>query len=133
MRRLRITPERWARDAGLHPTTVTRAMSETYESVTSLPTLHALARAANSPSVVDFLEHQARNGGGFRVEPRVMTVLLETTLPLYDPAGGRDQISKMCEALVYGLSLVPIGPDSENEAALRVAAQAAAERFRSNS
>lgn len=57
--RLEWLPERWAREAGLAPTTVTRAMSDNYGSVSSVTTLNALARAAGIPSVIDFLDGQA--------------------------------------------------------------------------
>lgn len=56
--RLHWKPERWAHEAGLAPTTVTRAMADNYNSVSSVTTLHALARAAGCPSILDFLEGQ---------------------------------------------------------------------------
>lgn len=49
------TAERWAREAAISPSTVTRAMKEDYPSTSSLPILHKLARAAGVVSPVDFL------------------------------------------------------------------------------
>ncbi|WCT73955.1 S24 family peptidase [Sphingomonas naphthae] len=57
----------WAEKAGLGAaTTLTRAVKEDYASVTGIPTLHALAKAANIPSVLDFL---ASNLDASRVAP----------------------------------------------------------------
>lgn len=61
LERLRWNPERWAKEAGLSPTTVSRAMHDKYESVSSVTTLHALARAANMPSILDYLTHQTNS------------------------------------------------------------------------
>lgn len=45
----------WARCANIAPTSITRAMSHDYNSVTTLPVLEKLARAAEVESVLDFL------------------------------------------------------------------------------
>lgn len=53
------TASEWSASAGLHKTTVSRAMKDDFNSVTSIPTLHRLASAAGIPSVLDFLRAQA--------------------------------------------------------------------------
>jgi hypothetical protein len=49
----------WAESAKLHKSTVSRAIKEDFDSVTSVKTLDALARAAGIPSVLDFLRAQS--------------------------------------------------------------------------
>jgi hypothetical protein len=75
--RLHWSAERWAHEADLAPTTVTRAMSPNYKSVSSVPTLHALARAAGVPSIIDFLDSQTN------LTPRspVLAAVLRELLP----------------------------------------------------
>lgn len=58
---------KWASEAGIKAaTTVTRAVKDDYESVTTINTLHALARAAKVPSVLDFLEGSAVSVSGLK-------------------------------------------------------------------
>lgn len=76
--RLGWSAEQWARAAGLSPTTVTRALTPAPKSVSSVPTLHALARAARVPSVIDFLEGDAM----LNLSPDAMTVLIEELFPI---------------------------------------------------
>lgn len=45
----------WAKAAGFAPSTVTRATADDYSSVTSLITIHGLARAADVPSPLDMM------------------------------------------------------------------------------
>ena len=59
MQRSGINATDWAISAELHKSTVSRATKDKFESVTSIPTLHALAVAAGMPSVLDFLSAQA--------------------------------------------------------------------------
>jgi phage repressor protein C with HTH and peptisase S24 domain len=55
MERLSWTPQRWAKEAGTSPTNITRALDPDQKPIATLSTLHALARAARAPSVLDFL------------------------------------------------------------------------------
>ena len=50
------TAEFWGRRAGVAPTTITRAMQESYRGVTSLRALDKLARAADIDSPLDVLQ-----------------------------------------------------------------------------
>ena len=50
-----ISAQQWARRADISPTTLTRAMHEEYNGVTSLPVLHRLATAIGEPSPLDAL------------------------------------------------------------------------------
>lgn len=55
----------WAKKAELGAaTTITRALKPDYESVTSIPTLHQLAVAADRPSVLDFLAKDVSSDAG---------------------------------------------------------------------
>jgi transcriptional regulator with XRE-family HTH domain len=51
------TGEEWARRAGVSTSTVTRAQSEGYSSVTAVLTLDRLARAAGVPSILEYLRN----------------------------------------------------------------------------
>lgn len=59
MRNKGISAERWAIMAGVAPTSITRAMRESYTGTSSMPLLHRLARAADVPSPLDFLAGRA--------------------------------------------------------------------------
>lgn len=50
------TPEQWAREAGVAPTSITRAMRDSYDGVSSLMMVDKLARAASVPSPLDALQ-----------------------------------------------------------------------------
>jgi hypothetical protein len=50
------TGDEWAKRAGVSPSTVTRAQSDTYPSVTAVLTLDKLAKAAGVPSILSYLE-----------------------------------------------------------------------------
>ena len=50
------SPERWAHEAGVAPTSITRAMQESYTGVSGTQVLHSLARAAGVPSPLDALD-----------------------------------------------------------------------------
>lgn len=47
----------WADRAQISPTTVSRAVKEDYQSVTSVSNLVRLAEAAGKPSILDFLHN----------------------------------------------------------------------------
>lgn len=118
----------WAKSAKIGAaTTLSRAVKEDYGSVTKIETLHALARAANEPSVLDFLEGDAVSVAGLK------TILAEL-LPLALPPRGKpteQDVERLVAALAYGLGLKstdPATPTSED--AFEVAARAAAARYR---
>ena len=50
---------RWAEEAGVDPTPITRTMGPKCSSTAKIETLHLLAIAANVPSVLDFLNSQS--------------------------------------------------------------------------
>ena len=50
-----ISAQQWAQRAEIAPTTLTRAMHEDYNGVTSLPVLHRLAKAIGESSPLDAL------------------------------------------------------------------------------
>lgn len=58
----RLTYGGWATKAKVAPTTLTRGTKADFNSVTTIPKLHALAKAANVPSVLDFLASQPEAG-----------------------------------------------------------------------
>jgi hypothetical protein len=121
--RLQWKPERWAREADLAPTTVTRAMAETYQSVSSVPTLHALARAAGVPSILDFLDRQAN----CQIRFPVLSAMLQELLPAVGCHVGDDMIEKLAAALavsIAGLSAQP-GDEGSNPEVARALARAA--------
>lgn len=93
--------ERWAREAGLAATTVTRAMSDTYPSVSSVPTLHALAKAAGVPSVLDFLDGQANLPFTYPVLSAILAELL--------PVVGCNLEGARIEALAHAIVDVLVG------------------------
>jgi hypothetical protein len=112
LERLGWSAERWAREAGLSPTTVTRAMSPSYGSVSSVPTLHALARAAGVPSIVDFLDGQALILGDFPV----LAAILEEILPAAGCNLSQERTVETAEAIgraVCGMLEQP--PDRRND------------------
>lgn len=117
----------WARAAGgmMKPSTLSRAVKEEYDSVTKIETLHALARAANVPSVLDFLDGDA-------VSVTAMRAVLLDLLPLMPKRSWtQEDVDHFVEALVYGLGLSSSDPASAvSPDAYEVAANAAINRFR---
>ncbi len=117
---------KWAGEARIGAaTTLSRAVKEDYGSVTKIETLHALARAANVPSVLDFLEGEA-----------VSVAALKTVLAELLPIATRGRMSepefeRLVAALSYGLALQTIDPATPaSPDAYDVAARAAAARYR---
>lgn len=116
---------RWASEAKIGAaTTLTRAVKEDYDSVTKIETLHALARAANVPSVLDFLEGDAFSVSGLKP---VLADLLKLA-----PRGGwtEQDVEHLVQAIAYGLGLPEADPaNPPSEGAYAVAARAAVARF----
>ena len=140
LRRMGIRPQAWAERAGVYPTTITRAMKPDYTSVTAIPTLDALARAAHVPSVLDFLETQ--DAPGAAAAPRSppapplteddLAPLLAALLPLA-PKGivTESAVRDLAGALSYGLELLAVRPAKPaTPDAIEVAVRGAVSRFR---
>lgn len=117
---------KWAGEAKLGAaTTLSRAVKEDYGSVTKIETLHALARAANVPSVLDFLEGEA-------VSVAALKTVLAELLPMA-PRGrmSEQDVERLVAALSYGLRLPSTDPATPTSLdAFEVAARAAAARYR---
>lgn len=119
--------ERWAREASLAPTTVTRAMSPHYHSVSSVPTLHALARAADVPSILNFLEGQVI------ISPKypILTAMLQEVLPTLGVELQEDTVTALAHALgeaICGMTSEVMSPKPELEHALAEVARDAVRR-----
>lgn len=119
--RLGWTPERWAREAGLAPTTVTRAMAASFSSVSSVPTLHALARAAGVRSVIDFLGLQADGSP----DAPVLAAMLDELLPVVGYLANKERIGLLAGALAQALAGMVEQNDTTDPELARVLARAA--------
>lgn len=116
----------WAKAAGVKAaTTLSRAVKDDYDSVTKIETLHALARAAGVPSVLDFLEGNAFSAAALKP-------ILAELLPLAPRTGWTEQdLDTFVEAVQYALTLPPCDPAKPtSQDAYAVAARAAASRLR---
>jgi len=128
---------KWAELAQLGaPTTLSRAVGEDYKSVTSIPTLHALATSIGEPSVLDFLAGETTEPA---VKPAVVTPnadtlvgILAAILPLLPPGRQTERsLRVVAAALAHGLEL--LGDQTAkptNQDVLGVAARGALSRFR---
>lgn len=122
----------WADRAGIGAaTTITRAIKDDYASVTSIKTLHALARAAGERSVLDALEAKPEDQAPAQSLPSADTIaaLLAAVLPLARGHSDRS-LRVVAAALQHGLELLGDQPTTPDDAALGVAARAAVSRFR---
>lgn len=100
MKRLGWRPETWAKAAGLAPTTVSRAISPGYASVSSVPTVHALAVAAQVPSVLDFLAGRA----GIAPGSKVLCGMLVELLPAIGCRSPEAKVERLAHALSVALA-----------------------------
>lgn len=112
--RLGWTAKHWAEQAGVNPSTVTRAMEPDYASVTSLPTIDKLAQAAGATSPLEYLE---RNGSAShrKATPSegALRIMLGTLLR-EDPAS--DRVYSLARGLGHGLAVLARNPEiAENE------------------
>lgn len=139
--RIAKTPEvgsrsKWARAAGVSDTTVTRGMARTSESTPKIENLHALARAAGIPSVLDFLENQGADTvaevSTSRLNEDNLVPLLNVLLPLAPSGRATEQsLRALSSALAHGIELLGNRVSSPaSEDALAVAARGAVVRFR---
>lgn len=125
----------WARRAGIKAgTTITRALKDDYDSITSVQTLHALAKAADEPSILDFL-----SGKSDVAEPTLpipneetLSALLAAVLPLARRGRQSEQsLQVVAAALARGLEILgDQAPTGDNAGALGAAARGAVARFR---
>jgi hypothetical protein len=113
--------ERWAREAGLAPTTVTRAMSPSYKSISSVPTLHALARAAGVPSILDYLDTQGNLSKHFPM----LTIILEELLPVVGCRLDEPKLTALSHAIGTAVVTMTEQPEAcKNPDMVRVIARA---------
>jgi hypothetical protein len=123
----------WAKRAGLGAeTTVTRAVKDEYPSVTTVKTLHALARAAGERSVLDFLNNDSAEAKTAPPSEETLAALLAVVLPLA-PKGRQSaqSLRVVASALAHGLELLgDQSASSDNASALGVAARGAVARLR---
>lgn len=117
--------EEWAKRAKIAPTNISRAVKDDCKSITSVRTLDKLAKAANSPSVLDFLA--GRPAFGSLNASEVSAVLAE----LLDSGNWTaSDAPRLAEALLYGLGLATADPAiPASEEMLKVAGRAAADRL----
>lgn len=121
------TPQQWADQVGFSATNITRALKDKFASVTTVRTLDQLARAANVPSVLDFLK-------GYTSKPalnvnEVSGVLAEILRSA--PNWSAADAPRLAEGLLYGLGLATADPANPATAeTLKVAGRAAADRLR---
>jgi len=115
----------WAVRAGLSDTTVTRGMATNASSTPKLENLHALARAAGAPSVLDFL-----SGSTFQANVSEVSGVLAEILRSA-PNWSAADAPRLAEGLLYGLGLATADPANPATAeTLKVAGRAAADRLR---
>lgn len=118
----------WADLAKMQPTNISRAVKENYGSLTTVRTLHQLARAAQVPSVLDFLESQD-GAPAFNVDA-VASLLSEILRRA--PTGGwqASDAARLARTIEYGLQL-PSGDHATTPSkdAIDVAARAAVDRL----
>lgn len=98
--RMRIAPSAWARRAGFSPTTITRAMTPDYGSITSIPTLVELANAAQVPTCLDFLAAQSLGLGMPDALRQVLAEILNLIGGVPDRSNRIAVSNAMFEALV---------------------------------
>jgi hypothetical protein len=133
--RLGWSYQHWADQAGLGAaTTITRALKEDYESVTSVKTLHALAAASGQRSILELLEAQADERDGQSAPPpsaESLATLLAALLPLL-PRGRTtaQSLRVVAAALQHGLELLGDQSASQEPHLIAVAARGAVARFR---
>lgn len=124
----------WARRANIKAaTTLTRAVKDDYDSVTSMETIDALAKAAGVPSPLDYMAGTASAApAGPPVNAEALKPIL-TELMRLAPNGGwtAQDAGRLAEAIEYGLGLAIVDPARPASSdAFAVAARAAADRFR---
>lgn len=122
--RLGWSGKEWAEKAGVNPSTVTRAMEDDYKSVTSMPTIDALARAAGTVSPLAFMEHNG-HGRGDVPSDDALAIILAKILP-EDPRSPR--LPLLARRLGYGLAILARNPElARNPDMLQGVAESVAE------
>ena len=116
-------------------TTLSRAVKDDYSSVTSVKTLHALAKAAGEVSVLDFLAAQAKGDpiGPSPAAPsaELLERLLAVVLPLAPRGRATAQsVRVVAAALQHGLELLGDRSANPEPGEIGVAARGAVARLR---
>jgi hypothetical protein len=93
------TAKTWARKSEVTPSTVTRTMDESSPSTVRVETLHALARGAGLPSVLDLLEEQA--GKPVRSAPELQDAETLARLMAIAMRVAPEDRSRQADLLVY--------------------------------
>jgi len=115
------TGKQWAEKAGVNPSTVTRAMEDDYASVTSVPTIDALAKAAGATSPLDVLADDGR-----MVRPSVTALEVMLGVVLRELPENPD-VTLLAQQLDQGFRLLERNPDMiENPDQIRGMAEALA-------
>lgn len=130
--RLGWSYKKWAEKAGIGAaTTLTRALKDDYQSVTSVKTLHDLARAAGERSILDFLAEQESGSTVPVPSEEALAGLLSAVLPLASRGRTTAQsLRVVAAALQHGLELLGDRSATDDAGALDVAARGAVSRFR---
>ena len=116
------TGEEWARRAGVSTSTVTRAQSDSYPSVTAVLTLDRLARAAQSPSILDYLK--ADTPASLPSEP-ILAALFLGMLRGLEGQTPEQKAELMAKGLIASVELLARNPAiSASHAALTATAEA---------
>lgn len=112
---------RWGRAAGIDPSVIRRNMDPDHSSVTTIQNLHALARAASIPSVLDFLSQQAdgaaREGSASRWTPRPATLAHLTEFLWRSSPASRSRapdVQWFAHGLAAGLEFLALDPTRED-------------------
>lgn len=122
----------WAERAGLGAaTTITRALKDDYNSVTSVKTLTALADAAGEPSILDHLQQAGTDKTVAVPSAESIAALLASVLPLAPKGRTTEQSLRVVSAaLHHGLELLGDQSASSDSPAFATAARGAVARFR---
>jgi transcriptional regulator with XRE-family HTH domain len=117
------TAEEWARRAGVSTSTVSRAQSVDYPSVTAVLTLDKLARAAGVPSILSYIE--ADTPPVLPNEAVLSAIFAGMLRGMADRFGHDDQAQLMAQGLAASLDLLARNPAiAESAPALTATAEA---------
>lgn len=134
MKRLGWTPQKWATEAGTSPTNITRALKPDEKPVMTFKTQAALARAAQTPSALDFLSGTLPDDRPPVIPSEAaLTPLLQALVPLRPPGDElpEEAARALAVALRYALAhLAETGSTRPTEDDLQAAARGAIVRYR---
>lgn len=118
-------PSRWASEAGISDTTMTRGIGEDSSSTPKIENLHALARAAKVPSVLDFLATEAASmppQPWIPSEPTLTFVIEVLSNALSEGRFYPDEAPKFAHAWRAALEYFAADPDMEHNEGYRAGA-----------